>query len=359
MTRIAIIGCGNIANNYAKQIPFYSNFSIAGFFDVVPERVNEFVAAYGGKAYTSLDEVFSDKDVDLVINLTIHHSHFEVIRQSLNAGKDIYTEKPLALSYSDARTLVDLARKKDVRLGSAPINYMGEAQQTVWKMIEDGEIGKVRSVYAEVNHKRIESWHPRPQPFYDIGVLWDVGVYPLTLLTCIFGAARKVQGMGKVLLKERKTKEGIPFTVSTPDYYQANIEFENGTIARLTANFYALNSKQGGSLEFHGDTGSIHLEQFQKFNSQIELSRSPKDVRQIPCLRETPKGIDYSRGIEDMALAIQEGRPHRASGEHAAHVIEIMDGISKSIAENKMIEIQSNFPKPSLLDWTRPLATAS
>lgn len=356
MIKIAMIGCGNIAHSYAKQVPFYSNLSVAGFFDVVPERVKEFVTAYGGKAYSSLDEVFADRSVDLVVNLTIHHSHFEVIRQCILAGKNVYTEKPLALSYSDARVLVELAKENNVRLGSAPINYMGEAQQTVWKMIEDEEIGKVRLVYAEVNHRRIESWHPRPQPFYDIGVLWDVGVYPLTLLTCIFGPARKVQGMGKVLLKERKTKEGVPFTLVTPDYYQANIEFEKGVVARLTANFYALNSKQGGSLEFHGDTGSIHLEQFQKFDSQIELSRSTKDIRQIPCIRPTPQGINYSRGIEDMASAIEEGRLHRASGEHAAHVIEIMDGISKSITENKMIEIRSSFIKPSLMDWTRPLA---
>ena len=156
----------------------------------------------------------------------------------LNAGKHVHSEKPLAMTYAEAKALVDLAQAKGLRLSCSPITFMGEAQQTAWKAIREGRLGPVRVVYAEANHGRIESWHPNPEPFYQVGALFDVGVYLLTLVTTMFGPARRATAYATVLYPDRVTKEGRPFHIATPDWVVAAVELANGTVVRLTTNFY-------------------------------------------------------------------------------------------------------------------------
>ncbi len=112
------------------------------------------------------EAILADDAVDLVINLTIHNAHVEVIAQCLNAGKHVYSEKPIALTSEEAWKLVALAEEKGRCFGCAPITMLGEAQQTAWKAIRDGLLGTVRVAYVEVNWGRIEAWHPAPVPFY-------------------------------------------------------------------------------------------------------------------------------------------------------------------------------------------------
>ena len=243
--RVAIVGCGNIADRYAERILTYPTCELVGFSDLDPARARAFAAKFGGRAYDSLAQMLADPSIALVVNLTIHFAHYEVVKQCLLAGKHVHTEKPLALRYADAKELVDLAAARGLRLGSAPITYMGEAQQTAWKLLRSGKAGPVRLVYADINHGRIEAWHPNPEPFYEVGIQWDVGVYPLTLLTTMFGPVRRVTATGKVVYPHRVTKEGRKFTITTPDYVLAMLEFEAGLTARLSANFYVAGGKQG------------------------------------------------------------------------------------------------------------------
>jgi predicted dehydrogenase len=354
--KIAIIGCGNIAQPYAERVGTFPHLELAGFFDVVPERAQEFAKKYGMKAFPSIENLLSDPSIDLVVNLTIHHVHFEITSKCLKAKKHVYSEKPLALSYAETKTLSELAIKEGVRLGSAPITYMGEAQQTAWKAIREGQLGKVRLVYSEINHGPIESWHPRPEPFYDVGVLWDVGVYPITILTAFFGPVRKVHGFGRILLKDRKTNEGVPFSIKTPDFYLSILDFENGVTARLSANFYALATNQAGSIEFHGDAASLRLGSFQQFHAPVEMGKSRPELKPVPPIRTPFQGTDFCRGIEEMGNAILENRPHQCSAEHAAHVVDVIESITKSITQEKSINLNSSFTPPLPCAWAEATA---
>ena len=71
----------------------------------------------------------------------------------------------------------------------------------------------------------------------------------------------------------------------------------------------------------------------------------------IPPLREPYDGTEYARGLEDLAEAILKNKPHRASGEHAAHIIEIMEAIDTSIATKQTVDVHSNFIQPEMMDW--------
>ena len=349
--RVGIVGCGNIAGPYARTLAPYPQIELAGATDIDLSRAQALVDQFGGSVYASLDDMLADPSIDLIINLTIHHAHPAVITQCLNAGKHVHSEKPLALTYAEAKELVALADAKGLRLSCSPITFMGEAQQTAWKTIRDGKLGEVRVVYCEVNWGRIESWHPNPGPFYEVGALFDVGVYPLTLVTTFFGPAKKVIAYGKVLYPNRVTKDNIPFHIDTPDWVVAAVELENGTVVRLTTNFYVgQHSKQKG-LEFHGDLGSLYLGSFQDFQAPVEFAEFRGIYEAVPPVKEPFPGTEWGRAVVEMADAIAENRPQRATGAQAAHVVEILCAIQQSYTEGHPVEVHSTFTQPAPMPW--------
>jgi len=348
---VAVVGCGNVATRYAEQLKSYDNINLVGFSDLDVDRAKKFAGEYGGKAYESLDAVLADPEVELVVNLTIHLAHVEVITKCIEANKHVHTEKPLAMDPTEAMKLVNMAEEKGLRFTSAPITYMGEGQQAAWKAILQGRLGTTRLAYAEVNHGRIETWHPNPEPFYSVGVLWDVGLYPITILTAFYGPVRKVTAKSTLLFPNRVTQEGRPFTITTPDCWFAILEFESGLVARFTANFYAKNSRQGGSLEFHGDDGCVYLGNFQNFSAPATYTPWGGEEETLEPAQKPYKGIEFARGVQDLADAILNDRPHRANARHAAHVIEILAAIQKSAADEKPANVTSEFPAPWPMDW--------
>jgi predicted dehydrogenase len=349
--RVAIAGCGNIAGPYAKTMQAYPQVKLVGATDVMPERAQALSAEYGGRAYASLDELLADPNVDLVVNLTIHHAHPEVITRCLEAGKHVHSEKPLAMQYATAKQLVDLAEARGLRLSCSPITYMGEAQQTAWKVIRSGELGTVRVVYCEVNWGRIESWHPNPGPFYEVGALFDVGVYPLTLVTSFLSPVRRVTAYGKVLHPDRVTREGVPFHIDTPDWVVAAVELADGTVVRLTTNFYVGGHGKQKGLEFHGDAGSLYLSSFQDFHAGVEVAEYGKAYAPVPLVRQAFQGVDWGRSVAEIADAIAENRPQRSTGAQAAHVVEVCCAISESLESGRQVEVTSSFTPPWPMEW--------
>jgi predicted dehydrogenase len=326
----------------------YPSVTIAGATDVDRALSAAFVDRFGGVDYPTLSDVLDDPGVDAIVNLTFPAVHAEVTSAALEAGKHVHSEKPLAGDYASARTLVDLAADRGVRLSCSPITFLGEAQETMWRLVEEGAIGTVRVAYAEVNWSRIESWHPRPEPFYSIGPFADVGVYPLTILTAMFGPARHVTAFGKVVYPDRFTTSGEPFSPGAPDFGVAVVELESGTVIRLTANFYVGHHSKQSGIELHGDTGSLFLSSWQEFDASVELARWGGSYEPVPVTNPF-RGTDWGRALGELSDAIVTGRPHRATGAHAAHIVEILDAIATSAREGRAVDVTSSFPPPALL----------
>jgi predicted dehydrogenase len=350
---IGIVGTGNIAGGYAKDARTHPEIRLVAATDLDPDRAAAFAAEYGIRAHGSLDELLADDEVDIVVNLTVHHAHYEITRRALEAGRHVYSEKPLALRSSEARELVALAAARGLRLGCSPSTFLGEAQQTAAALIRSGRLGAVRAVYSEVNWGRIETWHPAPAPFFDVGVLVDVGVYPLTLVTTMLGPARSVRAWGWELMPDRTTIDGTPFRIGSPDLIVAAIELQGGAVVRLTASFYVGRpATLTGSLEFHGDDASLALGSFQDFDATVEVGAYGKSYEPVAYVRPPYHGIAWARGVAEMASAIAEDRPHRASAEQAAHVVDILEAAAESISDGgRRIEIDSTFAPPPLMPW--------
>jgi predicted dehydrogenase len=350
---IGIVGTGNIAGQYATNSRTHPEIELVAATDIDRERAIAFAKTHGCRAHASLDKMLADDAVDIVVNLTVHQAHFDVTKRALEVGRHVYSEKPLALSSEDARQLVELARAKGVRLGCSPSTFLGEAQQTAATVIRSGQLGTVRAVYAEVNWGRIETWHPAPAPFFEVGALVDVGVYPLTLVTAMLGPARSVSAWGWELKPDRVTTEGTPFRIGSPDLIVAAIALDGGVVMRLTTSFYVGEpAKQIGSIEFHGDDGSLALGNFQDFDATVEAGPFGGAYEPVPLVRPGFHGTAWARGVAEMAAAIDAGRPHRASGEQAAHVVDIIGAAFTSIRDGgRPIGVSSTFAPPALMPW--------
>jgi predicted dehydrogenase len=348
-----IVGTGNIAGGYATNALTQPEIRLVAATDVDADRAAAFAEAHAIRAHASLDDLLADNEVDIVINLTVHHAHYEVTKRALEAGRHVYSEKPLALRSSEAHELVELARANGLRLGCSPSTFLGEAQQTAAAVIRSGRLGTVRAIYAEVNWGRIETWHPGPAPFYQVGALWDVGVYPLTLVTTMLGPARSVRAWGWALKPDRLTLNGTPFRIGSPDLIVAAVELAGSAVVRLTASFYVGRpAKQTGTIEFHGDDGSLALGNFQEFDATVEVGAYGKAYEPVAHVRPAFHGTAWARGVAEMAASIKEGRPHRASAEQAAHVVDILEACAASRTEGgRQIEITSTFEAPSLMPW--------
>jgi predicted dehydrogenase len=348
--RAAIVGCGDIAERYATRIEALEPLTLVGVTDVLTDRAEKLARLFDVRRYGTLDDVLADENVELVVNLTVPASHAIVTAAALEAGKHVHTEKPVALRYDQARDLALLARKNGVRLSCAPATLLGEAQQTAWKLVREGAIGKVRVAYAEANWGRIETWHPSPQGLYAVGPLVDVGVYPLTLLTAMFGPVRRVTAYEAKLLPERMTTSNEPFVLEAPDFVTAVLEFESGLVARATATFWGRRGRQRG-LELHGEDASLYLASWMEFDSPLDMSEDGDTYMPVTLVREPYQGIDWARPLADLAEAVSEGRPHRASAEHAAHVVEVMEAIALAGVEERPVDVHSDFEPPLPLEW--------
>ena len=350
---IGIVGTGNIAGGYARNILTHPELRLVSATDLDPVRLAAFASEHGCRTHASLDDLLADPDVDIVVNLTVHHAHYEVTRRALQAGRHVYSEKPLALRSGEARELLALADSRGLRLGCSPSTFLGEAQQTAAAWIRDGRLGTVRAIYADVSWGRIETWHPAPAAFFDVGVMVDVAVYPLTLATSIIGPARSVRAWGWNVMPDRVALDGTPFRIGSPDLIVAAVELEGGAVLRLTASFYVGRPvKQQGALEFHGDTASLALGSFQEFDAAVEVGPYDGSYEPVPLVRPPFAGIAWARGLADMAAAIAEGRPHRIAAEQAAHVVDILEAASASMAaDGRRIEVTSTISAPPLMPW--------
>jgi predicted dehydrogenase len=345
---VALVGAGVIAVRYAECIRAQPQLTLLGATDPLPGRA----AVLGATDYPSLDALLDDDDVELVVVLTPPKLHAAVARAALEAGKHVYSEKPLALEPDEARALAGLAQRMGVRLGAAPATLLGEAQQTAWKFVREGGIGDVRVVYAEANWGRIESWHPTPESLYEVGPFTDVGVYPLTIVAAMFGPIRRVTAYATTIAPDRVRKDGLPFALSGPDFYTAVLEHERGVVTRLTASFWVSPSKQRG-LELHGDHGSLWMQTWHDFDSDLEWTADGETYMPVPYVRKPHKGVDWARALVDLAEAVRDGRPHHLSAELAAHVVEVLAAVRASAGGLGTVEVASQFPPPQPLDWAQ------
>ncbi|HEX3090189.1 MAG TPA: Gfo/Idh/MocA family oxidoreductase [Ilumatobacteraceae bacterium] len=360
-SRIGIIGCGNISPAYASTLSDFPWIEIAAFADGIPERAEKFAARYGGVAM-ELSAMLADDSIDAVVNLTPAHAHTSVSRLCLDAGKPVFSEKPLGTDFEEGRELVELADAKGLRLGCAPDTFLGAGLQAARNAVDRGLIGEPIAANGFMLGFGPEWWHPAPEGFYvpGAGPLFDMGPYYLTALVQLLGPARSISGSAKIGIAERvvhsKGRVGDVVQATTPTHVSSLIDFVGGASATLVTSF-DVKATRFRNIEIYGTEGTLSVPDPNTFGGPLKIRNIlADDWREVSL--PTPN-IPQQRGIglADMLSATSSNRPHRASAEQALHVLELMSATLRSSDEGRRVDLTTTCERPAPLRFDLPANT--
>jgi predicted dehydrogenase len=209
-----------------------------------------------------------------------------------------------------------------------------------------------------------EAWHPDPGFLYQVGAgpLFDIGPYYLTALISMLGPIRRVTGSARITYPERTIgsgpKQGHTIPVETPTHIASILDFASGPVATLVTSFdvavsagAALNLYDvgGALLEIQGTTGTLSMPDPNMFGGPVKIRRlGETDWREIP-LTHAHIGNERCLGVADLAYALRTGRPHRANGELAYHVLDAMHAVLEASSSGQHIELTSTCERPAPL----------
>jgi predicted dehydrogenase len=408
--KIAIIGCGYVFDHYMTTWKRHPKLELVGVTDRDRGRAETAGRYYGLRTYDGNEEVFADPAVDIVVNLTSVESHYEVTKAALEAGKHVYSEKPLTMQLDRARELFALAESRGLQLSCAPSNALSDTTQTMWKAVREGAVGDVRIVYAEFDDNPIylmgpEHWRSRsgaPWPYlheYEMGCTWEHVGYHLSWLCAMFGPVETATAFSRNTIHD---KTDVPLNPpDTPDFSVAALNFESGVVARVTC---SIGAPYDHRMRIIGNKGMIWADTYRNYRCPVYLERFTKlsmnarkaiSVRnntllqrlfgvggeRLELLELAPPGAEQERragarwwkptdlmtrvrryqlgqqdkaiGVAELTDAIETGRPPFPSHDFSLHLTELTLAIQAAGTKTETYRPTSRFktvdPQPGVL----------
>ena len=369
MMNIGIVGVGCISKIYLKNLhEVFHELRLIGVCDLIKERALNAQKEWNiPKVYDNMHELFADPEIDIVLNLTRPYQHYEVSKAALNAGKHVYSEKPLGADLAEGEELVALAKEKGLMIGGAPDTFMGAGIQTCRKLIEDGVIGEVVGGRCVMASHGVESWHPDPDFYYQRGggPIYDMGPYYITALINLLGGVKSVFGYAKTSYKTRlitaEPHVGEIIEVNTPTHIESFLNFDSGATVSLLTSFDIYSTKQT-NVEIYGTKGTLYVPDPNYFGGTRKTAGTPIIFFNGETQKEEeyPLTFDYSEnarclGLADIAKAIETGRAGRTTYKQTLHVLEIMASVMKSAETGATVELKTHFEREAPMDPTLPV----
>jgi len=350
---VGIIGCGDISFQYLRNARdvFMDYFKVTVLGDLVVEKARARAAEFGIEKYGTPDLVYEDKDVDIIINLTVPMAHEEVNIKALESGKHVYSEKPLATSREGIKRIMEVAKKCGKRVGCAPDSFMSAPMQTAKKAIEEDWIGAPLGVSALCPMRGNEFWRPDCDFFYKKGAgpMLDMAPYYLNVFVSLFGPIDSVCSMQKKTFEQRTIKvaprRGDKIDVEIPTHVCSTLRFENGMIGSFTNSFDIWDSKTP-KIEVYGEKGSMLIPDPNMYDGEVLVKRF-RDTEWRPM----PQFIEYAKygrgaGVMDMIKSIEADRPHKASAELAYHVTDVILSMDEAAEAKGEKKVESTVEQP-------------
>ncbi|NLR96276.1 Gfo/Idh/MocA family oxidoreductase [Rhizobium sp. P38BS-XIX] len=361
---VGIIGCGNISTTYFSLAPLFKGLKVLACADINMEAARARAEEYKVKAQT-IDELLANDELDVIVNLTIPDAHFPVSKRILEAGKHVYSEKPLVLTLEQGEELRRIAKEKGLAVGCAPDTFLGGAHQLARKFIDDGGIGRITSGSCHVMSPGMEMWHPNPDFFFlpGGGPILDLGPYYVANLINLIGPVKRVGAMTSMASPTRtitsQPRNGETIPVKTPTTIQALLEFVSGARITLTASWDVW-SHRHANMELYGTEGSLYVPDPNFFGGTVEVSGRDKDIKPLDnwahpfgiANQESPSGAraNYrTAGLADMAASLIDGRDARCSLDRTLHGVDVMTSILKSGEEGRFIDLTTTCTQPAAL----------
>ena len=361
---IGIIGCGNISSVYFNAHKLYNNFKVIACADI-DEAVAKKSASEFDVSFQTVDQILSNPDIDIILNLTIPSAHKEIIIKTLNSGKHSFSEKPLAINFEEGREIYTLAKEKNLYVGCAPDTFLGAAGQKARELIDNNMIGNVVLGTFNVMSHGMEHWHPNPDFFFKPGAgpILDLGVYYITQLVNLLGPVESILSVSGTATEERtitsEPRNGEKIKVETPTTLLGVLNFKNKTKIQLFASWDVWKHEHS-TIELYGLDGSMIIPDPNNFGGVIKISKKDSnweviDTKNmylgIPNKENGETMIANYRGIglSDMVNCINNKKKARCSIDLALHVLEIMDGILTSSEDLLVYKMITSCEQPEYL----------
>lgn len=361
LVRIGIIGCGAISGAYLTYARNFPILEMAACADLNVDAARQRAEEFGISKVCSVDELLDDDSIEIVLNLTIPRAHVPVSLAAIKAGKHVYCEKPLGVNRAEGLKLMGAAKKARLRVGCAPDTFMGAGIQTARKLIDEGVIGKPVAFTAFMMCPGHESWHPSPEFYYDVGggPMLDMGPYYLTALLNLLGPVKRIGGAASIAIpvrtithKDKATggpgpKFGKTIKVKTPDHICGTMEFKNGVVGTIIQSFATRFPTYDGKqpITIYGTAGTMRVPDPNHFDGVVHV-RKIDDPDWVEVPHKFPTGYGRAVGLADMAEAIRTKRKHRASGEQAMAVLDLMQGFLDSANSGKAYTPKVKYAQP-------------
>lgn len=354
--RVGMIGCGTISDIYLTNgTRRYADYDIVAVADLMRDRAEAKAAQYGIARVLTPDELIADREVEVILNLTIPEAHFELNRSALEAGKAVYCEKPLAVDPTEAQALVDLAASKGLLVGGAPDTFLGAGLQTSRRLLDEGVIGEPVGAAACFASHGNEHWHPNPDFSYRHGggPQFNLGPYYLTALTALLGPVSRLAGNGRISFPTRtissQPRAGETIAVETPTFLNAVLEFAAGPVASFTAT-YDVWATERPKIEIYGSEGTLSVPDPNTFGGPVRLYRhATKAWEEVPLddgFADNSRGL----GLADFARALRSSGAPRANGQLMSHVVELMQAMETSAERGAFLTMTTTMERPDPLD---------
>ena len=358
---VGVIGAGVISDQYLSNLVTFPDLRVLFVADLDLDRAAAQAKTYGVPGSGAVDDLLADPEIEIVVNLTIPAVHVEVATRAVEAGKNVWTEKPFSLDRESGLGLLAKAEAAGVRVACAPDTILGGGLQSARRLIESGAIGTPLTGLTLFQSPGPESWHPNPEFLFAVGggPLFDIGPYYLTTLVQIFGPIAKVTATSSTASPTRTIgsgpRAGTVFPVEVPTHFGVLVQFESG---RSAQSVFSFESKlvRGGFVEIAGTDGTAILPDPNKFDGETVIWRGKENFESFE-----PEGAMLGRGtgVAELAQAIRAGRPERASGELAYHLLDAMVSIAESAERDASVVVDSTVDLPPALpaDWDPRVAT--
>lgn len=368
--RVGVIGAGDISTVYLNAIGRSQALDLRKIATRHPVTAAA-IAARHDAIGTGVEELLADGDIELIVNLTPGIAHEAVNAAAIEAGKHVYSEKPLALSCRAAMALAEAAERRNVLLGSAPDTFYGSAHQAARRAIDSGAIGRPVFGMSFLGLPGLEFFHPNPAAFYQPGgePPFDAGPYYIAMWIHLLGPVRRVYSAAGSGQSERTIRrgplQGTSFAVEVDTTFNTILEFDNASVSLIVSLDVVTPTLNAG--ELYGSAGMISLSDPMFFSGTPSLVRPPAQRRPLETADQAfsaPNRLDHAGhpvadyrgvGLTDLALAIRHGTPHRTAPDFVVHAVEVMEAMATSARTRQAIDLRTTCQRPAPLD---PIADA-
>jgi len=354
--RVGHIGCGNVAMHaYVPDMAASPFIELVSTCDIIPSRAEFIGKKYGLPYFYHIDKQLAGPPFDLLVNTTSMPAHLELNKAALEAGRHVWTEKPMALEVADAHQLLEVARRKGVEIWPAPTVVTSPQFKFMAETIASGKLGKVCSAHATYGHEG-NLWSPW---FFQKGggSLYDLGVYNVTTLTGLLGPAKSVVGMYGISKPVRTVRPhdgpAQDVKVEADDNTMLIIEHDNAVFSHIQTGytyFSGLDDKDTSrtdySIDLTGTDGVMHLVGYDWAPHGVDMAHGAQPDLKMERFCIDPGNYTWQYGAAHVAECLATGKKSLITPEHGLHVLEVMNACLESQRTGRRIKIDSTFKWP-------------